>query len=87
LERAGAEEPLQDTLERRELRGHVHAALDALPRRLRLAVLLAAIEGHDLAEVARLLDVPVGTVKSRLFRARALLAEKLRWVVRDGALP
>lgn len=82
---AGVGESVQDALERRERARHVHAAVDGLPRRLRLVVLLAAIEEHDLSEVARLLDVPVGTVKSRLHRARSLLAERLRWLVRDAA--
>jgi RNA polymerase sigma-70 factor (ECF subfamily) len=80
-------ESAETALERRERRAHVHAAVDALPERLRLVVLLAAIEEHDLDEVARLLEVPVGTVKSRLFRARALLAERLRWIAEDGAQP
>lgn len=52
-------------------------AIDDLPEKLRMAIVLAAIEGHDIAEVARLLDVPPGTVKSRLFLARQQLAEKL----------
>ena len=37
------------------------------------------IEGHDTTEVARLLDVPQGTVKSRLFLARQRLKEQLQW--------
>jgi RNA polymerase sigma-70 factor (ECF subfamily) len=53
-------------------------AIDALPEKLRVVVVLAAIEGHDLREIARLLDVPDGTVKSRLFMARKGLAERLR---------
>jgi DNA-directed RNA polymerase specialized sigma24 family protein len=44
---------------------------------------LAAIEGRDLAAVARLLDVPEGTVKSRLHLARKALAERLRCLVSD----
>lgn len=52
-------------------------AIDQLPEKLRMALVLAAIEGHDIAEVARLLEVPPGTVKSRLFLARQQLAEKL----------
>lgn len=52
-------------------------AIDELPEKLRMAIVLAAIEGHDIAEVARLLEAPPGTVKSRLFLARQQLAEKL----------
>ena len=43
-----------------------------------LVLLLASIDGHSLEEVAELLQVPVGTVKSRLHSARKRLAEKLR---------
>jgi RNA polymerase sigma-70 factor (ECF subfamily) len=54
------------------------AAIDELPEKLRLAIVLASIEGHDVAEVGRLLGIPAGTVKSRLFLARQQLAEKLQ---------
>jgi RNA polymerase sigma-70 factor, ECF subfamily len=54
-------------------------AIDALPEKLRLVIVLASIEGHDLAEVAALLGLPVGTVKSRLFEARRRLKEQLQW--------
>jgi RNA polymerase sigma-70 factor (ECF subfamily) len=53
-------------------------AVDGLPDRLRLVVTLTAMEGHDLREVAELLSIPEGTVKSRLSRARKVLAEKVR---------
>jgi RNA polymerase sigma-70 factor (ECF subfamily) len=54
------------------------AAIDELPEKLRIAIVLASIEGHDVAEVGRLLGLPEGTVKSRLFLARKQLAEKLQ---------
>lgn len=53
-------------------------AMSELPEKSRLVLLLAAIEGYTLAEVAEILDIPVGTVKSRLFFARKQLAEKLQ---------
>jgi len=53
-------------------------ALEELPEKSRLVLLLAAIQGYTLDEVATMLGVPVGTVKSRLFNARKALAEKLR---------
>lgn len=53
-------------------------AIDALPEKLRITIVLSAIEGHDHAEVARLLGVPEGTVKSRLYHARQRLQERLR---------
>ncbi len=58
-------------------------AIDALPDKLRVVVVLGAIEEHDTREVARLLDVPEGTVKSRLFKARQHLAEALRCLRKD----
>ena len=53
-------------------------ALETLPTKLRLVLLLSAMDGHSLEEVAELLQLPVGTVKSRLHVARKRLAEKLR---------
>jgi RNA polymerase sigma-70 factor (ECF subfamily) len=61
-----------------EFQAHLDAAVDALPDKLRLVLLLSAIEGHSTEEVAAMLSLPVGTVKSRLFLARKQLAEKLR---------
>jgi RNA polymerase sigma-70 factor (ECF subfamily) len=54
-------------------------AIDALPEKLRITIVLSGIEGHDIADVARLLDLPEGTVKSRLFHARKQLQERLQW--------
>ena len=55
-------------------------AIDELPEKLRLVIVLAGIEGHDMREVGLLLDVPDGTVKSRLFLARKQLRERLSWM-------
>jgi RNA polymerase sigma-70 factor (ECF subfamily) len=65
----------------RERAAHLWRAIDALPEKLRVVIVLAAIEGHDLGEVARLLGIPEGTVKSRLFLARKGLAESLQCLV------
>ncbi len=62
----------------REFERHLAAALDALPEKLRIVMLLAAIEGYNTREVAKLLALPEGTVKSRLHAARKQLAEALR---------
>ena len=59
-------------------RARLERALDELPERFRLVLVLAAIDGYTLEEAAQMLKVPVGTVKSRLFFARKALAEKLR---------
>ena len=58
-------------------------AIDALPEKLRLVIVLAGIEGHDMHQVAALLDVPEGTVKSRLFLARRHLRERLSWMATE----
>jgi RNA polymerase sigma-70 factor (ECF subfamily) len=52
-------------------------AIDELPEQFREAVVLSDVEGMSYEEVARILDVPIGTVKSRLFRARRQLQAKL----------
>ncbi len=59
-------------------------AIDGLSPKLRMVLILAAIEGYDTAEVSRLLKVPEGTVKSRLFVARKQLAEKLQCLANDS---
>jgi RNA polymerase sigma-70 factor (ECF subfamily) len=61
-----------------EARGRLWRAIDALPEKLRIVVVLAAIQEHDLREVSALLGLPEGTVKSRLHLARRRLAEALR---------
>jgi len=53
-------------------------AIDALPEKLRIAIVLAGIEEHNTREVAALLGLPEGTVKSRLFLARQRLKELLQ---------
>ncbi len=74
-ERGGTAEDVASAQERAR---RLWAAIDELPEKLRIAIVLASIEGHDVAEVGRLLDIPEGTVKSRLFLARKQLAEKLQ---------
>ena len=56
----------------------VQAALDSLPEAFRMAVWLADVEGFSYKEIAEILDVPIGTVMSRLHRGRKTL-EKLLW--------
>ena len=68
-----------DDIVARERAAHLWAAIDSLPEKLRIVIVLAGIEEHDTNEVARLLDVPQGTVKSRLFLARQRLKEQLQW--------
>jgi RNA polymerase sigma-70 factor (ECF subfamily) len=67
-----------DVVARREEQAIVWRAVDALPEKLRLVTVLAAIQGHDTREVAVLAGIAEGTVKSRLHAARRLLEESLR---------
>ncbi len=67
-----------------ERAAHLWRAIDELPEKLRVVIVMAGIEEHDIREVARLLELPEGTVKSRLFLARKGLAEKLRWLASDS---
>jgi RNA polymerase sigma-70 factor (ECF subfamily) len=67
-----------EMLTARERAEQLWRAIDALPEKLRLVIVLVSIEGHDIGEVALLLGLPQGTVKSRLFGARRRLREQLQ---------
>jgi len=67
----------EDQLIADERSARLWTAIDALPDKLRLPIVLSAIEGHGIAEVAALLGAPPGTIKSRLFDARKRLQELL----------
>ena len=56
----------------------VNAAMDALPIDLRTAIALREIEGLSYEEIAAIMGCPIGTVRSRIFRAREAIARKLR---------
>ncbi len=66
-----------DAVESAGVRPEIQRALAALPPDFRSAVVLSDIEGLPLPSVAEILNVPVGTVKSRVFRGRRLLAAEL----------
>ncbi|MDA8277427.1 MAG: sigma-70 family RNA polymerase sigma factor [Actinomycetota bacterium] len=55
----------------------VKAAIEALPEQFRLAVLLSDVEGFSYKEIAEIMDVPIGTVMSRLHRGRKALQKEL----------
>ncbi len=61
-----------------EFQVRLERAMEELPEKLRLVLLLSALQGYTLEEISAMLAIPVGTVKSRLFFARKQLAEKLR---------
>ena len=62
----------------REFERRLNEELDSLPEKLRIVMTMAGIEGYDTREMAQLLQLPEGTVKSRLRLARKRLTEKLR---------
>ncbi len=56
----------------------ITGALNSLPVDFRVAIILSDIEGFTYDEVAKISDIPIGTVRSRLFRARNLMKDQLR---------
>jgi RNA polymerase sigma-70 factor (ECF subfamily) len=64
----------------------VQEALSSLPEQFRIAVLLADVEGFSYKEIADIMDVPIGTVMSRLHRGRKALEKRLWDVVRERGL-
>ena len=74
---AGEEHSPEQLLTRATLDADLQAALDALPDSFRQAVWLRDVEEFPYAEIARMLDVPIGTVMSRISRGRRLLYQQL----------
>jgi len=56
----------------------VNQAMEELPEELRTAIVLRELEGHSYEEIAQLMACPIGTVRSRIFRAREAVAARLR---------
>jgi RNA polymerase sigma-70 factor, ECF subfamily len=67
-----------------EIRATVNAAIDALPEDLRTAIVLRELEGLSYEEIAATMECPVGTVRSRIFRAREAIDHRLREVFEGG---
>ena len=68
-----------------EIRQTVNRAIDELPEDLRTAIVLRELEGLSYEDIARTMDCPVGTVRSRIFRAREAIDRRLSQVF-DGGL-
>jgi RNA polymerase sigma-70 factor, ECF subfamily len=62
----------------KEIAATVNAAIDALSEDLRQAIVLREIEGLSYEEIADVMNCPIGTVRSRIFRAREAIATRLR---------
>jgi RNA polymerase sigma-70 factor (ECF subfamily) len=69
---------LRDEIFQAMMGDEVTMAINALPIDFRTVILLCDIEGFTYEEISKIIDVPIGTVRSRLFRARNLLKERLQ---------
>ena len=68
----------EGTLLSEEIRETVNRAIEALPEDLRTAIMLRELEGMSYEEIATAMECPVGTVRSRIFRAREAIDKRLR---------
>ena len=78
---------VQTTVERNETARELYRKLDELPATFRSVLTLVDLDGMDYEEAARALGVPLGTIKSRLARARLQMQEKLKNKVRVESCP
>ncbi|PKO41852.1 MAG: RNA polymerase sigma factor RpoE [Betaproteobacteria bacterium HGW-Betaproteobacteria-3] len=72
------DETPETVLAAKEIASAVNAAMDALPEDLRQAVTLREIEGLSYEEIAEMMNCPIGTVRSRIFRAREAISARVR---------
>lgn len=79
---AGPEEQFLNDL----LQEDIQRAIDSLPDAFRITVVLVEVQGYTYEEVAQLLEVPLGTIRSRLSRARSMLQRALWEQARDAGL-
>ncbi len=68
-----------------ELEATIHSAMSDLPADLREAITLREIEGLSYEEIAAVMDCPIGTVRSRIFRAREAIDSKLAPMLDEGS--
>lgn len=73
-----SDETPETVLAAREVAEAVNAAMEALPEDLRQAVTLREIEGLSYEDIAQMMGCPIGTVRSRIFRAREAISAKVR---------
>ncbi len=83
LEVSSGELPLEEQMISGEEKQLVQRAVSGLPERYRLPVLLFYMEELKLSEIAQVLNIPEGTVKSRLFKAKKLLKKELEVVLNE----
>jgi len=68
----------ESVLASKQIAATVNAAMELLPIELRTAIVLREIEGLSYEEISEIMACPIGTVRSRIFRAREVIAEKLK---------
>ena len=85
-EQSGASQSAEAEVLERFVDSDVKQALESLPEHFRMPVLLADVEGFSYKEIAEILDVPIGTVMSRLHRGRKALQKKLWSVAEERGL-
>ncbi len=68
----------------REIGDTVNATMESLPEELRTAIQLREIEGMSYEDIAQIMNCPIGTVRSRIFRAREAIAEQLKPLLDTG---
>ncbi len=72
-----ARQKVEDVILSDELRTHLHTAIDALPEKYRLLITLRHLQGISYTEIAQITTLPLGTVKTGIFRARRMLKEAI----------
>ena len=85
-ESSGASVSAEEEVLARFVDTDVKQALESLPEHFRMPVLLADVEGFSYKEIAEILDIPIGTVMSRLHRGRKALQKKLWSVAEERGL-
>ena len=68
----------ENVLMSKQIARTVNQTMERLPEELRSAIMLREIEGMSYEDIAKIMDCPIGTVRSRIFRAREAIAEQLR---------
>lgn len=68
----------ENELLREEIEQHVYAAIQELPEELATAINLREVDGLSYEEIAEVMDCPIGTVRSRIFRARDAIDRRIR---------
>lgn len=77
FERIPAGESPEELLVKEELKRYVRHFVEALPDKLRVVVILREIEDMSYEEISEMMNIPIGTVRSRLFNARAMIKDRL----------